>query len=1150
MKIKFYLAASLASIAAATAIAPQVAAQQITSGIEGTVSDETGAPVSGASVVVTDTRTGATRTFTTGDGGGFSANSLVTGGPYTVEVTAPGFEGQTINDIITSLQGNTSLTFTLSSGGGVIVVTGARVRATQVAVGPGLAFSTETMEAFPSINRDVRDIIRIDPRVSLDREGDVDRISCLGGNDRTNTFTVDGITQADSFGLNGTPFAARNALPLPFDVIRETSVEFAPFDVEYSDFTGCLVNVVTKSGANDFHGSAFFTYRDQSLRGSTVDGQDFTPAPFQEKRWGATLSGPIVEDRLFFFLGYEQTDLGDSNDFGPAGSGFPSEARFVSQTQFDQFAQVANDVYGQDIGGFPASLPESSIRYFGRIDAYITDNHRLELTYQRLEEENVYSDTGSNELTGYNSFGLEGTLSNYYSGRLFSEWTEDFSTEVRVSRSEVGDRQDPVGFGEAQSDSPTVRLVVGVRGPGADGVAGNADDVNGLLSTGPGLSRSANQLDTQLGQYKFQANWNNGDHRVKIGAELNDLEVYNLFAQNATGTLFFRNLSDFSQGLVASSTGTPNPFGTADDLASGANGGAVIAATDSGDINDAAARFERRIWSLYAQDEWQATDRLSVIAGLRAQWYRGSAPRENPNFIARYGFSNAVSFSDLDPIFMPRLGLTYEVEDGAFLRNTVFKGGLGVFSGGDPVVYFSNAFSNNGYSTGVGTSTASLCNGLRNAQGQFDVVTGSAFTGMPACVIAAARTQSGAGLADTQSTDPNFKVPTVWRANLGIDTTFDVGGGFFDSWRFNLDYVYSHFVDPLNFVDLSQVVDPRLGLGGYTVDGRPIYRAIDPTRAGCDATLVDTGGTPPRYTNVTAACFGTSRDDEIQLTNGPSYDSHIVSLILSKSFASGLFTETGGTSVSFGYAFTDSNNFRNANSSTATSSFDESGEFDRNNPDVGTSNYETRHRFTAAINFREDFYEDFATQLGLFFSAQSGRPYTLTFDGGSSTAIFMDTASGSDNARLYIPTGPTDPNLSPNSNAAAVSSLLAYLDDLGCADGYEGRTVARNTCTEDWVYDLDLRISQEVPGPGHFFGLEDRIELFADVDNVLNILDSSWNTQRSRGVFGDGQIVDLVDGNFDAQGRYVITDFNPDDQERINTSASAWRIQIGARYEF
>ncbi|MGV3553902.1 MAG: TonB-dependent receptor domain-containing protein [Croceibacterium sp.] len=1140
MQMKYLLAASLATLSTAIVLPQAAYAQQTTSGIGGTVTDENGNAVSGATVTVTDTRTGASRTITTGASGTFSADNLTVGGPYTISANAAGFEGQSVQDVFTTLQGDTSLTFALSSGGGEIVVSGSRVALTQLAVGPGLVFSTETLEGFPSISRDIRDIIRIDPRVSLDREGEVDRISCLGGNDRTNTFTVDGITQADSFGLNGTPFAARNALPLPYDVIRETSVEFAPFDVEYSDFTGCLVNVVTKSGGNDFHGTAFFTYRDENLRGDTADGQSFVSAPFSEKRWGATLSGPIVPDRLFFFLGYEETDLGDSNDFGPSGAGFANEADFVTQAQFDQFAQIANDVYGQDIGGYPRSLPEASVRYFGRLDAYITDAHRLELTYQRLEEENVYADVGDNQGTGYNSFGLEGTLSDYYSARLFSEWADDFSTEVRVSRSEVADRQDPVGGGEAQSDNPIVRLVVGVE-----------DDERGLLSTGPGLSRSANQLDTKVDQYKFQANWNVGDHRLKFGAELNDLEVYNLFAQNATGTLFFRNMADFQAGLVAASSGTPNPFGTADDLASGANGGAVISATDSGDINDAAARFERRIWSLYAQDEWQATDALSVIAGLRAQWYEGSAPRENPNFIARYGFSNAVSFSDLDPIFLPRLGLTYEVGNEGFFRNTVVKGGVGAFSGGDPVVYFSNAFSNNGYSTGTGTSRSPECSGLRDANGQFDVVTNGQFTGIPACVIAAASAQSAAGLADTQSTDPNYKIPTVWRANLGIDTQFGVGGGFFDDWRLNLDYIYSHFVDPLNFVDLSQVPNPALGLGGFMADGRPIYRAIDPTdpdAVGCNAELVYSGGTPPVWQNVTAPCFRSiGRDDEIQLTNGPSYDSHIISAVLSKGFDGGIFTEAGGTQVSLGYAFTDSDNFRNANSSTATSSYDESGEFDRNNPDVGTSNYETRHRFSAAVNFREQFFGDFASQLGLFFSAQSGRPYTLTFDG---SGVFMDSASGSDNARLYIPTGPNDPNIAPTSNMAAVNSLIAYLDDLGCADGYEGRTIGRNTCTEDWVYDLDMRISQEVPGPGRLFGMQDKIELFADFDNVLNIIDSSWNTQRSRGSFGDGQIVDLVDGNFDAQGRYVITDFNPDDQERINTSASVWRIQLGVRYEF
>src|SRR5690606_4480074 len=151
--------------------------------------DESGNPIAGATVTITDTRTGATRTITTGANGTFAATGLVTGGPYTVTANAEGFEGQTISDIMTNLQGSTNLGFSLTSGGGVIVVTGSRVRVTQLAVGPGTSFAGEQLEAAPSFNRDVRDIIRLDTRVSLDRDdggSGQDRISCLGGNDRGN----------------------------------------------------------------------------------------------------------------------------------------------------------------------------------------------------------------------------------------------------------------------------------------------------------------------------------------------------------------------------------------------------------------------------------------------------------------------------------------------------------------------------------------------------------------------------------------------------------------------------------------------------------------------------------------------------------------------------------------------------------------------------------------------------------------------------------------------------------------------------------------------------------------------------------------------------------------------------------------------------
>ncbi|WP_299323607.1 TonB-dependent receptor [Parasphingopyxis sp.] len=1159
---KAFLAASAASVSVAGVVATPAAAQQITSGVQGRVVDDAGNAVPNASVSVTDTRTGSTRRLVTGSDGSFRAGNLVTGGPYTVTATASGFEGQTVENIRINLSGDTSLAFELtrSAQEATIVVTAARANLTQLALGPGNSFNEEVLESFPSITRDVRDLIRIDPRVSLDRSNEVDRISCLGGNDRSNTFTVDGIVQADVFGLNGTPFAARNALPIPFDAIRETSIEFAPFDVEYSGFTGCAVNVVTQSGTNRFSGSAFFTFRNEDLRGDTVDGQDFTPAAFEEKRWGVTLGGPIIPDRLFFFGAYEETDLGDANDFGPTGAGFPNEAEFVTQAQFDEFQQIAQNVYGIDIGGYPRALPESSVRYFGRLDWYVNDDHRVEATYQRLEETNVESDTGDQELTGFNSFEDEGTVSDYYSLRVYSDWSDNFSTELRLSRSDVTDVQGPVGGGEAQDGNPIPRLSVGVVGPSQ----------NGVLSTGPGIFRSANALETQIDVMRLTANWTTGDHDIKFGAEINDLEVFNLFAINATGTLFFRNLDDFRNGIVASGDFSSVFGDTADNLIDGSLnrdgeleflGGGTIRATPTGDINEAAAQFNRRIYAIYAQDDWQVTDQLSVLAGVRVEWFDGSAPRNNPAFQARYGFGNNFSFSQLDPIILPRIGITYDFDDfEGLIRNSQLTGGVGVFSGGDPVVYFSNAFSNNGFSTGEDNTFDGLCAGFTNPDGSFSVLDANGnFTGFPTCATQAASAQAAAGEADTQSTDPNFDVPTVFRANIGFSTEFGWGDGFFDNWQLQFDYIYSHFIDPLNFVDLSQTIDFRRGLNGFTIDGRPIYAAIDPRATDidpdtgltvpCTAQLQGTGGTPPTYTNVNFACFNTRRDDEIQLTNGRSYDSHVFSFTMSKLFDRGVFTENGSVFVNFGYAFTDSNNFRNNNSSTATSSFDESGAFDRQNPANSTSNYETRHQFTFAVNFTEEFIDGYDTQLGMFFSARSGRPYSLTFDGGG---VFNDSSSGNDNALIYIPTGVDDPNVSPQSTMSEVAELVNFAQQWDCARDAIGTTVRRNTCREDWTYDMDIRISQEIPGPGSWFGItQDRIEFFADIDNFLNMLDSSWNTFKTRGAFGDGQVVDLVDlDGIDDEGRYIISGFNPDIDQNVSTSASVWRIQLGVRYEF
>ena len=1144
MKLKYFLAASVAGLGAAAILPAPVVAQAITSSIQGSVQDDAGNPISGASVSVTDTRTGATRTSSTNSTGLFDLAGLVTGGPYTVSVTAPNFEGQTVNDVITSLQGATALTFTLTTGGGEIVVTGSRVQLTQLAIGPGTGFSAEVLESAPSFNRDVRDVIRLDPRVSLDRDdggSGQDRISCLGGNDRGNAFTVDGISQGDVYGLNDTGFSSRSSTPIPYDAVRETQVQFAPFDVDYGNFTGCAINVVTKSGTNAYHFGGFFEYSDSDLRGDHLPGISVAPIE-PERRYGGYISGPIIKDRLFVFGAYEHQEAGQSQDDGPVGAGYANQQTGITVDQFNAISNVLSSVYGVETGPLVTSRPFENDRYFVRGDLQITDNHRLEATYQRLEEGSTRPDdlfTGSSpQAIGQNTFYTSGTISNYYSGRLYSQWNDNLSTELRYSRSEVRDRQDPVGGGEAQSDNPIPRIIVGIDNP---------TGIDGTVLAGPGNSRSANDLRTKIDQYRAVANINAGAHTFKIGAEVNHADLFNLFVQNATGTLVFRNLADLQAGLLSPGTGNNQTSTTPVNVVSGATEGAFGNFSSTGNVNDAAAAFTRDIYSVFAQDEWEINDRLNAVLGVRVDWYDGGHPALNSVFARRYGFPNTAGFSTLDPIVMPRVALTYDISDFAVFSRATVRAGVGIFSGGDPLVWFGNAFQNDGRGFATGTTQDAAC-GLAAGQ-QLDVVVNGQFTGVPTCFQQSASASAAAGLGDTQSISPNIEQPTVVRANIGFQSGLDFApSGFFNGWNLTLDYIYSRYRNPLTIVDLSQTVNPALGVNGLTIDGRPIYRAIDPNVAGCTAKLVDLNPGPV-YQNVNAACFNTSRDDELQLGNADGFDSHVASIILAKRFEGGVFTSGGDVDFNVGYSYTDAHDRRNMYNSTAGSNYDLTAAFDRQNPAESRGFFASKHNISSRLAFREEFFNDLSTRFAATFVARSGRPYSLTFQG---SGVFNDSVSGSDNALAYLPTGIGDPNISPTSNMQAVTDLAAFAASYDCAKDYIGRSIERNTCDNDWYYDVDLSFSQELPGPGRFFGRDDRIKLYATMDNFLNFLDEDGNIQRRRN-FAGLQDIATVSG-VDAQGRYIVTAFNGADSiagdNLINVSSSVWRLKVGVSYEF
>ena len=261
--------------------------------------------------------------------------------------------------------------------------------------------------------------------------------------------------------------------------------------------------------------------------------------------------------------------------------------------------------------------------------------------------------------------------------------------------------------------------------------------------------------------------------------------------------------------------------------------------------------------------------------------------------------------------------------------------------------------------------------------------------------------------------------------------------------------------------------------------------------------------------------------------------------------------------------------------STAGSNYDVTAAFDRQNPLASRGFYSSKHNISVNTSLAETFFgEDLETRLGITFVARAGRPYSLTFTG---SGIFNDSASGADNALAYIPTGPNDPNvvfLPTLSSAGAVlrtaqqnaADLDSFISSLPCADEARGRSIERNTCSNDWYYDMDLTLSQDIPGPGHFFGWDDKIKLFATVDNFLNLLDDSWNVQRRRDFGGRqdiataGRSAVVVSGTtlaaavpgVDSQGRYVISGFTNtfDTDNQINVSSSVWRLKVGISYDF
>ena len=1089
-----------------------IQAQEITGSVSGTVTDPSGNPAAGATVTVSDTRTGSNRTVATSDSGNFNVRNLTVGGPYTIRVSSAGFQSTTITDVFTTLSGATNFNIALQSQSTAIeevVVIASAVRTADLAIGPSSSFDLGTIRGLPSISRQVRDIIRLDPRVGVGRAagGNGFGVSCLGGSNRSNSFTIDGIASADGFGLNASGNSARNTFPIPFDSMSNASVEFAPIDVQYGRFTGCNVNVVTKSGTNEWQGSTFYLFNDEDSTGDTINGNTVISEPFQDTNWGAEIGGPIIRDKLFFYGSYEETDEGGAQNTGPFGGGFANE-QFLSLTDANQIADILRNQYGRDPGTLVRNLPQFSERYFGRLDWNINDFHRAELTYTNLQEANTEPDDfGFDGFSFSDNFEAEGTEQEAFSFRLFSDWADNFSTEFRYSQLEVIDIQGPLGGCEAQDDNKP-RIIV-QNGAGSD-----------ILVSGPGFFRSANDLQYDLDQLKLAGHYTVGDHRITAGYELDSLDVFNLFIPDGTGTITFADVNALAAGTASTISGS---------------------GSFTGNVNDAAASFQRNIHSFYIQDTWQPTDSLQVVAGVRYDSYQSDdKPIYNPVYEQRYGFRNDKSFDGLD-LLMPRLGLTYDLPFDSF-GSMQLTAGFGIFSGGDPTVHFANAFQNFGGAIGSGSQRD--C-----SPADLNVLAGGSFNGLPACIGEAQRAQAALNTGTADAVDPNFDLPHQQRWNVGLNWFVESDISFLNGWQVQADYIYSDARKAAEFLDLTltQNVDSGGNLQ-FLPDGRPQFNAIDPLRAGCNAQFIAPG---QGFSNVTAACDSGGDDQDILLTNGVSGETHSLSLQANRSFDFGANT---ALDVRFGYAYTDATIGNPINSSTASSGFEEVATAIINNNRLAPAQYAEEHNFVLSLNFEHYWTEGAPLQAGVFMRRRSGRPFSYAYDNNTPTTLFGDSDNEERNL-FYVPNGRNDPLVDISSLVAAGTDddFFRFLDESGL-NSYAGRIAGRNAFNQDWATDIDLRLQQDFTLPGNF---DHKLKLFFDIENLLNLFSDGNNINRFVDNGDVGEAVPILDAALSAdRSQFVYSNFNPGDGNNngipytIDVDDTVWRIQAGIRYEF
>jgi hypothetical protein len=1050
--------ATASAVAIALSMTAPSFAADTSSAVRGKVVTMSGQPAANTKITIIHTPTGTKRVLTTNADGNYAANGLKVGGPYTIEIDSPTLQDQKLTDVFLQLGEVRKLTTELSADNiERISVTGSVIA--QVAPGSSSYFGQDAIAGASSLTRDIKDVIRANPLVTI-LPGSDRQMTIAGMNPKFNSITVDGISQNDDFGLNGGGYPTQRS-PIPFDALDQVTVDVAPFDASKSGFSGALINSVFKSGTNEFKGGFFYEQLNDGMAGTPTTRNprndnklEDKPLDYDEKTWGFNLGGPLIEDKLFFFTSYEKFDSPQGVEWGPANSGAANETN-ASVDDITKVKEIASRVYGiNDLGVWDTTPVEEDEKLIAKFDWNINDEHRSSLTYQYNKGNRTRNtSTSSSELRLSSHWYNKTEELNNVAAKLYSDWSDNFSSEISLTHKKVTTGQDSFNtdLGDVTIKNLTNR---------------------GSIAFGSDEYRHANSLENETTTFKFDGTYLYEDHSIKFGVDYTNIDIVNLFVNASKGVIVFDSIADFEAGLVEEY-----------DYKNGVGN----------DPSVAQAKFNRSTAAIYAHDTWEFSDDLTLDFGVRYEELGSDdKPLYNKNSEARTGYRNDENLDGIS-IVLPRFGFSYTVNDDLIVR-----GGIGRFSGGNPNVWISNAYSNSGVNTGA-----------FDAQ-EFSTMPTPAnniITSIYGPAIDAVQNADSDG--DVNFTDPNFKLPSDWRYQLAANYNLDIPG-VGEDFALSVEAIYIQKIDQQWWEDASlreNDVDGTTADGGLT-----LYNDDD-----------------RRY--------------DIMLTNS---DKDGKSLVLTAALAK---TFDNGIKFSTSYTNQDITEGHGGTSSTARSNIRYNVGLDRNKPVVGTANYQIEHRFVVTMGYEAEFFDGYATNFDVFFERRSGKPFSYTTSFGSVGERDDGTYIGSPWSMLspglyggnFLPYIPTAGDANVTYLGTTEADVLARIEEAGLS-GYAGGYGPKNESRTPWVNTLDLTIRQEIPGlmEGH------KGSLYLTVDNLLNLIDSSQGKVYVN-EFGTSR---LYSATIDPTSKKYVIDGVKNDSNKFEAEESAWRLKIGVSYKF